>query len=401
MNGCGTTDAADLVRSLLTVADCQATLLGREGWHALSGSGLFASLLTGLLVIAVALQGYSLLASGGGVDPADAVRLLARIGIVIALATSWNAYDRVVYRVATEGPAELAGVIFPAAAIDGSRLTIRLANAYDAILASPIVAPATDPQPQGKPAVPSERIAAAMPGGSGLPASSREGAAGLLLISAGGAWIAVRLVLALLLALGPIAGAAALFASSAGFALGWLRALVGTALASLAVSLSVSFELQVLAGPVRAAARDGLAQIPGIAPILWIFVFVDIALIVAAQRMAGGLVIPRAVRRIVAGEGAPARANPPAAATIDPPRPLVHRAPPVPVGPSRALAIARAADARVSAARAVTIAMNGNHSGNVIEIVDTGQRRGIRMVEGALRSAGRRSVSGKRLELGS
>ena len=129
--------------------------------------------------------------------------------------------------------------------------------------------------------------------------------------------------------------------------------------------------------------------------------FVDIALIVAAQRMAGGLVIPRAVRRIVAGEGALARSNPPAGATIDPPRPVVHRAPPAPVAPSRALAIARAADARVSAAKTVAVAMNGNRSGNVIEIVGTGQRRGMRMVEGALRSAGRRSVSGKRLELGS
>ncbi|MGJ3628486.1 type IV secretion system protein [Sphingomonas sp. MMS24-JH45] len=55
----------------------------------------------------------------------------------------------------------------------------------------------------------------------------------MLVVTGAGPWIAARLVLALLLAIGPLAIVAALFEMSIGFTIGWFRALVGAALATL------------------------------------------------------------------------------------------------------------------------------------------------------------------------
>ena len=67
-------------------------------------------MLTGLLTLFVALFGYRLL-FGHTPGVRDGVLALVKIGIVLALATSWPAYRTLVYDVALRGPAELAGDI--------------------------------------------------------------------------------------------------------------------------------------------------------------------------------------------------------------------------------------------------------------------------------------------------
>mgnify|MGYP001062669127 CR=1 FL=1 len=160
MSGCGTANPDALVRSLVGVADCQAAALGSDGWHALATSGLFAALLTGLLTLAVARQGYRLLAGGGTIAPADWVALIVRMGVVIALCTSWAAYDRLVYRVAMDGPAEIARVIFPSVGIETDALATRLQNAHDAIATPPV----TDDAAVATPSAASKSEAVVSPG---------------------------------------------------------------------------------------------------------------------------------------------------------------------------------------------------------------------------------------------
>ncbi len=402
-SACGTADPEALVRSLIGVAECQAAALGNDGWHALATSGLFAAVLTGLLTLAVARQGYRLLGSGsgGGVAAVDWLALALRFGIVIALCTSWIAYDRLVYRVAMDGPAEIAGVIFPSAGIQTGALAARLQNAHDAI-ATPPLPDETAPLAAGQtPAPPSEAIVSpgAAPAGAGLPGTDRRSAATLLVVMGAGPWIAARFAMALLLAIGPFAIVATLFDVSAGLCIGWLRALVGTALASLVIPLALALELQMLEGPVQAATRAGAIDIPGLGAIVWSFALVMAMLVFVAQRLAGGLRLPRSVLTPTQGDmAAPAS---PAAATIasgSTPR-TTTIASSVPVAPSRATAIAQAAEARVLAAA-------GNRSthlrtiGSPPALAATGpSQRGLDLLDSARRTtAGRRTLSAKRLE---
>lgn len=286
---CGSTVPDALVQSLISVMDCQAGLLGTDGWRGLAGSGTFSAVLTGLLTLALVRLGYRLMA--GAATPPEIVRLLFQMGFVIALSTNWQSYNKLVYQAATQGPAEIAAKLFPAAGIDASGLSRRLQNAYDAIRTPPKTentdaAPAADANGQaGSGQVPSQLAQAPVEA-----SSTRLEAADLLVVIGAGSWIAARLVLALMLALGPLAIVASLLRSTSGVFTGWLRTLLGSALATLVIPLSLSLELQVLEAPVREALQNDTVEIAGLNVIVWTFALVTLALTAAAQRLAGGLV---------------------------------------------------------------------------------------------------------------
>lgn len=314
---CGTINPGAWVQSLIGATGCQADLLGSGGWQGLSGSTLFNVVLTGALTLAVARLGYRLMS--GSVIPADIVVLLLHIGVVIALATSWMAYDRLIYRVAMEGPAEIAGELFPAAGIDAAKLSVRLQNAYDTIApprTNDMAAAGTAADPAGA-AGSTANVAEAAPAPESLAMAERRSAADVMVITGAGSWMAARLALALLLALGPLAFAASLFPASAGLFIGWLRAIVGTALAGLAIPIAISFELQMLEGPVRAALRSGATEITGLNAIVWSFALVIVGLLLAVQRIAGGLSMPLPVAR-------PQHVRDESLATVDGAPPATH-----------------------------------------------------------------------------
>lgn len=400
---CGTADPEALVRSLIDVAECQAAALGNDGWHALASSGLFAALLTGLLTLAVARQGYRLLGSGfgGGVPAADWAALLLRFGIVIALCTSWVAYDRLIYRVAMDGPAEIAGVIFPSAGIQTAALAARLQNAHDAITPAPLPAD-TAPRAAGQtPAPPSEAIVSpgAAASGAGLPGADRRSAATLLVVMGAGPWIAVRFAMALLLAIGPLAIVATLFEVSAGLCIGWLRALIGTALASLVVPLALALELQMLEGPVQAATRTQSADIPGLGAIIWSFALVVAMLIFVAQRLAGGLRLPRTMLTLVHGDTAAPASSSTTIVTSGTTSRSTTIGSHVPIAPSRATAIAQAAEARVIATATSRSTHLRTIAASPAVAANGPSQRGLDLLDSARRTtAGRRTLSAKRLE---
>ena len=91
MNTCsGIADGAYL-RSVLTFVDCQAQTIGAAGYEAAAAPGSPLSLLlTGLVTLFVAFYGYRLL-FGDTPNVREGVLALVKIGIVLALATSWGA----------------------------------------------------------------------------------------------------------------------------------------------------------------------------------------------------------------------------------------------------------------------------------------------------------------------
>ena len=91
--------------------DCQASTLGAQGYQALAAPGSSASLLiTGMLTLFVAFIGYRML-FGQLPTIREGVLACVKIGIVLTLATSWPAYQRVIYDVVLHEPANLVAEI--------------------------------------------------------------------------------------------------------------------------------------------------------------------------------------------------------------------------------------------------------------------------------------------------
>src|SRR6185503_8859848 len=151
---------AAFVRRMLDYIDCQAQAIGAGGYQALAAPGSMLSIvLTGLLTLFVALLGYRMLF---GHTPAvrDGVLALVKIGVVLALATSWTAYRTLIYDVALRGPAELAANVGRPAALPGvgGALVDHLAytdRAFELLAVAGTGEPALPPTPQA--GVPQQR----------------------------------------------------------------------------------------------------------------------------------------------------------------------------------------------------------------------------------------------------
>ncbi|MGJ3628487.1 hypothetical protein AB5I41_18950 [Sphingomonas sp. MMS24-JH45] len=154
----------------------------------------------------------------------------------------------------------------------------------------------------------------------------------------------------------------------------------------------------MLVGPVTAALKARSIDVPGAAPVLWIFALANLALLIAVQRVAGGITLPRrrAAPVVVPHETHRAPAAAPAIATA----PAIHLPPPMPVAPSRALAVARAAEARVLANRGPA-GSAGRAGSSAATSTLVSPARAPLLAHGTERAANRRTFSGKRLELGS
>jgi type IV secretion system protein VirB6 len=308
---------AGFVGGVLNYVDCQAQAIGGGGYQALATPGSTLSLvLTGLLTLFVALFGYRLLF---GHTPAvrDGVMALVKIGVVLALATSWTAYRTLVYDVALKGPAELAGDIGRPAGLPGAGggLAWRLDNADRLLLALtalgegealPTAArPAPPPYLTPGPATgvtPPTAQAGEEPRTPGFAGTAFASARILFLAGAAGALAALRLIAGVLLALGPFFFAFLLFDGTRGLFEGWLRVLAGTALGALGTSVALGVELAFLEPRLAylISLRTAGYAIPGAAVELMvvalIFALALVAMLVASARVAYGFRFPSSWR---------------------------------------------------------------------------------------------------------
>jgi type IV secretion system protein VirB6 len=243
---------AAFVRRILDFVDCQAQAIGAGGYQALSAPGSTLSLLlTGFLTLFVALIGYRML-FGQTPTVRDGVLALVKIGIVLALATSWSAYRILIYDVAMRGPAELAGDVGRPAALPGSAggLVDRMANAdrMFELLAiegtGRLIAPPAQPGRPGGMPVPVQGATPEMFPGFDSWALGWSRIA--YLTGALGSLALVRLLAGLLLALGPFFIAFVLFDGTRGLFEGWLRVLAGAALGAAGLAVVLGVELALL-----------------------------------------------------------------------------------------------------------------------------------------------------------
>ena len=315
-----------LVSGLLGTVDCNVQTLVHGGYTALfQPSSAFSEVLTAALTVYVALIGYRLLLGRSRMGVGDFALSAAKIGAVLALATQWATYQSVVYDTLFHGPEQLATAVLDGMQPRGSQFRgnvfVGLQRAFDDLSAgassfskhaSDTAAAATTPTgaaPVVIPGLPAPVAAAPVPtttaaqaagllSGDSFGAAMLAATAALLLVSTLGVLLAAKIVLAVLLGLGPIFIALFLFDATRGVFEGWLRAALCFAFAPLMATLLTGVSLTMLEPSLvemealRAQGVYALEPVFTVTLLVLVFAAVALGMLVASGIVAAGLRLP-------------------------------------------------------------------------------------------------------------
>ena len=299
---------------VLSYVDCQAQAIGQGGYQALAAPGsIVAIAMTGMLTIFIALFGYRML-FGQVPDVRDGVVAVVKLGVVLALATSWPAFRTLAYDVTMHGPAELATSIGGAAGLPGSGggLVARLEGVDNGLAelmilgtgkppnVDEVVGPTQTLTPQQQQAQMQhlQQVAQRPKWDPARDATLLGEARTLYLTGAIGAFASVRVVGGLLLALGPLFAMFLLFDGTRGLFEGWVRGVGGAALGALATSIVLGVELAIMEPWLAAILAERRADIPTpqvpieLLVLTLVFVITLAAALFATTRVARGFKLP-------------------------------------------------------------------------------------------------------------
>jgi type IV secretion system protein VirB6 len=242
----------------LRAVDCIAGETTAAAFGRLFGAhGAMAPMLTILLTLYIAFFAISLLTGRSTLGISALTPRMLTLGLVLTFATSWIAYQGVMWNLAVGGPDWIASVLTGA---DGSATQIfgdRIDLVFGAIAE-------TAGHGQGEAAAAGGQAAATAAASKGMftPESIMWMGGMLLLLGTVGVLLTARIALAVLMALGPIFVVMALFTGTRGLTAGWLRGVVLTALTPLFVVLGGSVTLELLVPIVRTISSN-LMEIDG------------------------------------------------------------------------------------------------------------------------------------------
>ena len=291
---CAAPEGTGLAARLLADTDCQSFGLVARGYTALSQpGGPVAATLTGLLVLAVAFFGYRLLL-GRGLLLVDVVSLVVKIGVVLVLATSWEAWQAVAYDTFARAPVRLAGEMLSGlnamnpiaglqAALDGLE-DASIGYRTRAGIASPLV------------------------GGPAAAAMTLNLSGYFLTLSILGLLVVARILLALLLAITPVMAGFILFDATRGMASRWLGAMAAAAIVPMFVLVLAAVELSILNPMItrllseQAVERFENEAVTPIGLVTVIFALSMLAAVWAGSKIASGIRLPGAAKSAAAQE---------------------------------------------------------------------------------------------------
>lgn len=282
------------VAPALRAVDCVANEMAASAFGRLFGAGgAMAPVLTILLTLYIAFFAFSLLTGRSSLGISALTPRMLRLGVVLTFATSWIAYQGVVWNLAVGGPDWIAGVLMgakgSATQLFGDRIDIVFAAINDIAEATSQTGEAA---PEGGATAAGAAIAAKGAGGLFTPESVMWMGALLLLLGTVGVLLTARIALAVLLALGPIFVIMALFGGTRGLTAGWLRGVVLTAVTPLFVVLGGGITLELLV-PIIAGLVQGAnaGEIDGRgAMAFFLIASVHVALMIMVVKVAGTMV---------------------------------------------------------------------------------------------------------------
>lgn len=263
-------------KGILGYVDCQTANLAEQGYRAIGAGTQFAQALDGLLIITVALFGYRML-MGHVTALREGFVLVLKIGFVLALAQHWSSFRPAVYNFATGTPQVLVGQLLgDIAASPDAQLVDRVegVNAAIALILHPERGGGTLARTQPRPPVAGGQDPANQAGPELAPdvRETLTSADTLLLLTMLTSTIALRIAMALLLAIGPLFVATLLFTGTRAIFAGWVRALIGTMMGLALVPVVLAFELALLEPQVAALAREftGGAALGALPDRIWV-----------------------------------------------------------------------------------------------------------------------------------
>jgi len=281
--------AGEGVAPALRAVDCMSGEATAMAFGRLLGPhGALLPALSVALALYVALFAVALLTGRARLGAQSLVPHALRIGLVLTFATSWVAYQSVVWTLATGAPDEIAGL---ATGATGSATQI-FAGRVDILFSAIAEASAAANEQAAARAMTPQALPAPAPSGNAAgvsPASLMWLGATVLLLGTVGVMVTARIVLALLLMIGPVFVVLALFPATRGLCAGWLRATVLATLAPLLAVIGGAFTLELalpavarLIGPEGIDARAAMA--------FFLVASVHAALMVLALRTAATIV---------------------------------------------------------------------------------------------------------------
>lgn len=275
-----TETASDGVAPALRAVDCLANEATSAAFGRLFGTGgALLPALTIILTLYIAFFAFSLLTGRSRIGISALTPRMMTLGLVLTFATSWVAYQGVVWNLAVGAPDQIAGILMGA---KGSATQL-FGDRVDIIFAA-IAEVGQNASTAGGPGV-----AQTAAQGSFTPGNLMWLAALLLLIGTVGVLITARIALAVLLALGPIFVIFALFPGTRGLTAGWLRGVVMTAVTPLFVVLGGGLMLELLVPVV--ANLQGETGVDGRAALaLFTVASVHVALMGMVLKVVGSMV---------------------------------------------------------------------------------------------------------------
>lgn len=279
----------------LRAVDCLANETAAAAFGRLFGTqGALLPALTILLTLFIAFFAIGLLTGRSRIGISALTPRMMTLGVVLTLATSWLAWQSVVWNLAVGAPDQIAGVLLGA---KGSATQL-FADRIDMVFAA--IAEAGEMNGSG-----SAQGAAA---GSFTPPNLMWLGALLLLLGTVGILVTARIALAVLMAVGPVFVIFALFSGTRGLTAGWLRGLALTAVTPLFVVVGGSMILELLV-PVVVNLRGAEGIDPRAAMALFLIAAVHIALMAMVIKVSGTIVSAWQVFGLASGGRDDARGN--------------------------------------------------------------------------------------------
>ena len=258
------------VAAALRAVDCTAGNLTAQAFGRLfAPGGSMATVLTILLTIYIAIFGLQLLTGRSSIGVRALTPRMITVGLVLTFATSWVAYQSVVWNLAIGAPDWLAGVLTGTT----ESATTTFAQKIDVVFLA---------------------IQQASAGAEDISAFSPEGmmwlGAMLFMLGTVGLLVTARIALAVLVALGPVFVVMALFEGTRGLFAGWLKGVTMLALAPLFAVIGGSVMLE-LAVPVLSTLVATPGQVDAQAAMGFFMIgAVHVALMVLVLRTAATMV---------------------------------------------------------------------------------------------------------------
>lgn len=216
-------DVGNGIGASLRGVDCLASDMTQAAFGRLFGSGgALMPALTIILTLYVAFFAFALITGRTRIGIRALTPRIVTLGMVLTLATSWLAYQTLVWNVATGAPDQIAGIL---TGTKGSATQV-FGDKIDIVFSAIQEASGQGQQQQAAGAQPKE-----------ISTFSPEGmmwmGATMLLLGTVGVLVTARIALAVLMAVGPVFVVLALFPATRGLFAGWLRGWVMMAIAPL------------------------------------------------------------------------------------------------------------------------------------------------------------------------